>query len=275
MRAAAGISHAPGTRAIWISSRLRPAAQQGIERALEQPLGDDRIPSRDHDGEAHAFGGEIAFHGDRLVLQRIVPRPEGECMPGLRLGGKHARFPMRVGDLREAHRGLNAFAAKPCGGGLVHGVERGHFDADDRRSAASFRRQIPGCRWAPGTMRRDCCLLVPATSGCEAQGAEKTRQAIVGGCASGGAQKGDSLDHDLILSCGNEGVAMSSQATPVISGSSDPSLYVVERGLTAICVAGTEPALGAVFRQPGSEPGAHAGSLRSICCLSVRVVVSM
>src|SRR3954466_3881403 len=50
---------------------------------------------------------------------------------------------------------------------------------------------------------------------------------------------------------------------------------VVERGLTAICVAGTLPALGAVFRQPGSEPGTQAGSLRSICCLSVSVVVSM
>jgi len=37
--------------------------------------------------------------------------------------------------------------------------------------------------------------------------------------------------------------------------------YVVERGLTAMTVAGTGLLLGAASVQPGSEPGVHAGRL--------------
>ena len=46
--------------------------------------------------------------------------------------------------------------------------------------------------------------------------------------------------------------------------------YVVERGLTAITVAGTVLVAGAVVRvQPKSMPGAQAGRLGLICCVSV------
>jgi hypothetical protein len=49
----------------------------------------------------------------------------------------------------------------------------------------------------------------------------------------------------------------------------------LERGLTAMTVAGTGLLLGAASVQPGSEPGVHAGRLGLICCLSVRDVVSI
>jgi hypothetical protein len=46
--------------------------------------------------------------------------------------------------------------------------------------------------------------------------------------------------------------------------------YVVERGLTAITVAGTVLVAGAVVRvQPKSAPGVQAGRLGLICCVSV------
>ena len=51
--------------------------------------------------------------------------------------------------------------------------------------------------------------------------------------------------------------------------------YVVERGLTAMAVAGTGLLLGAASVQPGSEPGVQAGRLGLICCVSVRDVVLM
>ena len=56
----------------------RAAAQQRIERALKQPLGDHRIPAGDDDGKLHAGGGEIAFDSHRLAFDRIGPRPEAE-----------------------------------------------------------------------------------------------------------------------------------------------------------------------------------------------------
>jgi hypothetical protein len=45
--------------------------------------------------------------------------------------------------------------------------------------------------------------------------------------------------------------------------------YVVERGFTAITVAGTGCVVGAVSKQPGSAPGVHAGRFGLICCVSV------
>jgi hypothetical protein len=43
------------------------AAQQSIERTLEQPFGDDSVPARHDDSEPHAGGGEIAFDRDRFA----------------------------------------------------------------------------------------------------------------------------------------------------------------------------------------------------------------
>jgi hypothetical protein len=57
---------------------LCAAAQQRVERAFQQPLGDHRIPAGDDDGKLHARGGEIAFDGHRLALDRIGPGPEAE-----------------------------------------------------------------------------------------------------------------------------------------------------------------------------------------------------
>jgi hypothetical protein len=51
--------------------------------------------------------------------------------------------------------------------------------------------------------------------------------------------------------------------------------YVVERGFTAIAVAGTALVVGAVIVQSGSVPGVQAGRLGLICCVSVNVDVLM
>jgi hypothetical protein len=53
------------------------------------------------------------------------------------------------------------------------------------------------------------------------------------------------------------------------------SIYVVERGFTAIAVAGTVVPPGLVILQPGSDPGAQAGRLGLICCVSFSVGTSM
>jgi hypothetical protein len=43
------------------------AAEQCIERALEQAVGDDGVPAGGDDGEAHAFGAEVAFERDGVA----------------------------------------------------------------------------------------------------------------------------------------------------------------------------------------------------------------
>ncbi len=101
-------------------------------------------------------------------------------------------------------RRLDALAAKPCCGGLVHRIERGHFDAHIGclRHRAIHKLQVADRR------QKRCaatCLLVPAMSRSEAQRGEEARQAFVGRCAPCRTQKGDPFDHDLILSCGNGG----------------------------------------------------------------------
>ena len=77
------------------------AAQQRIESAIEQAVGDDGVPARDNDGEFHAGGGEIAFEGDGLAFHGIGPGPEAEAEAGFGLDREDARLPVRFRDGRE------------------------------------------------------------------------------------------------------------------------------------------------------------------------------
>ena len=138
-----------------------------------------------------------------LPLQRIVPSPEGERMTGFGLSGKQARFPVRLGDVGETHRRLDAFSAKPRRGCLVHGIERSDLDANVRR----FRHGSVDEFHVSDGRQKGCAatrLFFPAMARLEPQRGKKAREAIVSRCACGGAQKGYSFDHDLILSWGIE-----------------------------------------------------------------------
>ena len=95
---------------------------------LEQPLGDHRVPARHHDCKLHSRGGEIAFDGHRLALQRIGPGPEAEANPGSGSTVKMRDFQWVsvIGERRvTAHRRLRA---QPGLRRLMHGIQRGHFD---------------------------------------------------------------------------------------------------------------------------------------------------
>ena len=78
------------------------AAQERVERALEQAIGDHGVPARDDDGELHSRGRKIAFERDGLAFHRVGPRPEAEAEAGFGLDGEDARFPVGVRDGREA-----------------------------------------------------------------------------------------------------------------------------------------------------------------------------
>ena len=90
------------------------ATQQGVQRSLQQPLGDDRIPACNHDGKPHPEGNQITLYGHRLAPQRIGPCPETVRETPLRLDGENARLPVRFLDGRQAYDGLvSALRAKP------------------------------------------------------------------------------------------------------------------------------------------------------------------
>ena len=76
VRAAEGISQAPGTRTISMSCLGGSAAVEGVERALEEAVGDDGVPAGGDDGEAHSGGAEVAFDGDGLVVEGVFGLPE-------------------------------------------------------------------------------------------------------------------------------------------------------------------------------------------------------
>ena len=72
VRAAEGISNAPGTRTISMSFGLRAASHQSVERALQQSFGDEGVEARDHDGEALSGGVEFALKGlDSIFSRRL------------------------------------------------------------------------------------------------------------------------------------------------------------------------------------------------------------
>jgi hypothetical protein len=52
------------------------AAVEGVERTLEEAVGDDGVPACGDDGEAHVGGAEIAFDGSGLVVERVFGLPE-------------------------------------------------------------------------------------------------------------------------------------------------------------------------------------------------------
>lgn len=116
--------------------------------------------------------------------------------------------------------------------------------------------------------------------------------------ALNGAKKGNSLDHVLILPDGDgtDGASRfmpkpGSQATAMVAKSrradaqpalllffSIPAAYVVERGLTAMAVAGTTLPVPVYVHPrsfPPAETGVHDGRPGLICCVSVSEVVLM
>jgi hypothetical protein len=150
-RAAAGISHAPGTRTI------------------QQPLRDHSIPARYDNGEAHSLGGEIAFDGHRLAFDRIGPGPERKGEPRLRLYGKDARLPVGLHDGREASQGLiPALGAQPVSSVLMHGIEGRHLNQHigGRGKLAIDKLQVAQRRQKRRTAAR---LLLPSGAGSEPQ----------------------------------------------------------------------------------------------------------
>ena len=89
----------------------RAAAQQCVERALEEALGDDRIPACDNNGEFHAGGGEIALDGDGFAADWIGPCPEGKGKSRLVLAAMElAAIATRRGLPKEAKHYLAAAA---------------------------------------------------------------------------------------------------------------------------------------------------------------------
>ena len=205
MRAAPGISHAPGTRTTSMSLALRPAAQQGIQSSIQQPFGDHRIPARHHDSELHPRSRKIALDGDRLAFYRIAPRPEAKRKSRLRLDREDTRLPVGLGDRRERRWcGAAALCLDPCLGCLVYGVECRHL-----HQHIGGGRELAFDNFEVAQRRQESCApavrLVPAFTACESQRRQKARHTVVGRLVLGWAQERNGLDHASILSCGMYG----------------------------------------------------------------------
>jgi len=70
------------------------AAVEGVERTLEEAVGDDGVPAGGDDGEAHVGGAEVAFDGAGLVVEWVFGLPEADLQLGRELRGEEAAVPV-------------------------------------------------------------------------------------------------------------------------------------------------------------------------------------
>ena len=180
---------------------LCAAAQQGIKRAVQQPLSDHRIPAGDDNAKLHARSGEITLDGQRLATRWICPGPETEGEAKLRLDGKEARLPVRFRDGREARNSRFApLCAQPGGGGLMHGVQSGHLHqhVGGGRELAIHKFQV-----AQRSQKRCAAagFIFPSIAGSKSQRRKEARQPVISRSAACWTKIGNPLDHYLILPC--------------------------------------------------------------------------
>ena len=176
------------------------AAVKGVQRSLQEAIGDDGVPAGGDDGEAHAGGAEVPFDGYRLVMEGVLRLPEAEGQVFVEFDGEEAGVPM--GELGCGQERRNLFGAMagehPLVDGRVNVVELGGFDEDGGHGgcAAGDELQVAdggeeGCTTA--------CGVVPAFADLEAEGLEETAELVQFATGRGACgdcvDEGNSLDH--------------------------------------------------------------------------------
>ena len=161
------------------------AAEQAVEGALEQAIGDDGVPAGGDDGEGHAGGAEVAFDGGGAVVEGVLGLPEAQGQvvgaAGGELDGEEAAVP--VGEFRGGEERCDLFGAvageQPFVDGGVDLVEAGDFDQDwrDGWGAAGDEFQVADGR-EEGCAAADCVL--PAFAGLEAEAVEEAAELVEG-----------------------------------------------------------------------------------------------
>ena len=125
-----------------------------------------------------------------FAFYRVGPGPEAERVARLRLDGEDARFPVGLGDGREARDGaIAALRAEPGCGGLMHGVERRDFDQDigGGRELAIDKFEVAERGQKRGAA--ELLFFLPSFAGRKAERGKEAGQPVVGRCAAGGTQK--------------------------------------------------------------------------------------
>ena len=170
------------------------AAVEGVERALQEAVGDDGVPAGGDDGEGHADCGEVAFDGVGAVVEGVLGLPEayGErlgLLAGYELEGEEAGVPVGEGGLGED--GGDVFGAvvgeEPLVDGGVDVVQLRGLDEERRYGwgAAGDELQVADGREEGGTLAG---AVLPAFAGLKAEGEEE------GGELGEGLRGGDGVD---------------------------------------------------------------------------------
>jgi hypothetical protein len=163
------------------------ASVKGVERTLEEAVGDDRVPAGGDDGEAHVGGTEVAFYGYWFVVERVfrLPEAEGEGLrfAGCELHGEETGVP--VGGLDGGEEGFNLFGAvageHPLMDGGVNGVEAGDLDEDGRDGGRAAGDELDVAQRGQESAAAPVSLRVaPTLAGLEAEGEEEASELVEG-----------------------------------------------------------------------------------------------
>src|ERR1035437_8247713 len=179
----------------------RAAAVEGVERTLQQAVGDNGIPASDHNRELHTGGGQVAFDGDGLAMQRILRLPEAENERWIECDREEARIPVRGRNVGEQLG--NLFGAvvgdHPLLDNRMNLVELGNLDEDRRCGWHATGNQL---EVADGREegRATSAAILPALAGLEATRPKEAGELVERSRRSDRRHQRDSLDHVSIVS---------------------------------------------------------------------------
>src|ERR1019366_824999 len=179
----------------------RAAAVEGVERTLQQAVGDNGIPASDHNRELHTGGGQVAFDGDGLAMQRILRLPEAENERWIECDREEARIPVRGRNVGEQLG--NLFGAvvgdHPLLDNRMNLVELGNLDEDRRGGWHATGNQL---EVADGREegRATSAAILPALAGLEAKRPKEAGELVERSRRSDRRHQRDSLYHVSIVS---------------------------------------------------------------------------
>jgi enoyl-CoA hydratase len=178
---------------------------EGVQRALQETVGDDGVPAGGDDGEAHARSAEVAFDCDGLVVKGVFGLPEAQFQVRGEVRGEETGVP--VGKFRGGEESFDLFGAvggqHPLLDGGVDGVEFGDLDEDggDGRRAAGDQFEVSEGGEEDGTA---ALRILPVLAGLETEGAKEAVELVERAGRGDGADQRNSLNHRfdcIVWSC--------------------------------------------------------------------------
>src|SRR6266851_4807912 len=183
---------------------------QPIQRPLQQPVRNHRIPPSRNDGKPHPDGAQIALNRRRLAVQRVLRLPESQLhllrLAGRERNSKQPRVPMR--QLRRREPRCDIFTPvvaqqHPLLHRGVDGIKIGDLNQDRRHGRRPARDELQIAHRGEQSAAAALTIL-PALALLEAQREQKAVELVERIARGNPADQRNSLNHKfdcIVWSC--------------------------------------------------------------------------